>query len=1380
MASASSSVVAAAAAAREIPDCDARCRSKSDAAALVAAISKGTDLQSLAHLAMGGTCSQPGRNTDRQGRTALHMAASVGKRAVAEWLLRFKEAAINAKDQESGYSALHRAVFYGQVHLAEYLLSQGANLSLNDGEGLTPLDHFVRDRRAACGFDLDLSPTNPCDLYAWGSNANFNLGLGHQHQRSMPDVLEYFKKEGVFCRAMTLQKFHSAFLSSAGQVYTCGHGRGGRLGHGSEESHLTPRPVKAFQGQSCKQVALGVDHSVFLLSSGAVWTCGTNTHHQLGQSSSLKQCTSPAPVTAAWKGGKSGSGIGARFPPAEGVAASRFHSLFWTRDALYTWGLNGGQLGHLRGEKTVPAPKLVSSLNEKHISIRLVACSEGAVVVLTEGGEILALHEYQNRRIASRHHDVAKIVVVGGHLDSKVCANLDSSHDVGYGLNKIVERGGQDLRLFVLTNLGKVLVWAENSGSSQLMSCVFSLNREILMSDIAVSKSHIMLLSKEGIGYEASQQKKPPPPERKSSAKKDMTDMEAHVLKNPTESIKLKRIPGIFRGTAVATDPKGQNFCILQLLPNASLTEIPEVERPTMAADMGSFLEEASEMDLLHDVVFRVGGRDFPAHRYIVACSSDLLANRIVALGADERVLDIEEVQPVIFEQMLKYAYTKTCDLLVPGPCKVAFSPPKTSEERDDKKDDKNASNGKEVEFEVEESAFSVREKRSKAKRKKSSCEEPEAKLPAPPNEPNAMTALQDASKLLEFHGLTKALENYRFQDGSIFLRDPKDRPRRPQPCFARKSFPEMCDVTIATEDGDEVSAHRCVLSARLEYFRSMFGLGWTESGKENTELSLPVASKVLKAVLDFLYRDEAPSAVSSCEDPEFIGNVLVVADQLLIPRLIQLCERQLAQLLTLRNAADILQFGHDFACATQIRASASQFICQNLAALLESRSLASLDSDALASLSHYYRQEFVPSAMSKRVVTPYSGGPTITEMEALLERHPSVSEESILEEEMKLALEQRRSSHKTGGGSVKKRYQNRRNSSGDKAAGASAGRRRRRNISSSSLSSTSDSSNSDSESGGGGGGGGSRGSGRSSGSERMRIPSASGNKRGSNFSLEDLDFEEKQQGDLSLDSAFSSVPAPLPPKHGTTDVDFLADFFGASRIVSSPPEAQPGHPSSNTPFSKKFTKKSQKERKKEVLERNSSTEVRPKSPLQSQAPKWGGWGNNSNGKPAAEGVGKTDSAVTPTLSDIIRAQESSSARKQQDSSGGKPKKGQKSSWRQLDLSSAADKGEPTKAVVSNVWKTPPSAVEPSPAAPPSAWQGAAGGGGFRGILDDQSRRSENTRRARSKPLSVTQAEERAIQELAAFYGAGAVFDEHISVVRVNDEPMEAPVWKRL
>ena len=35
---------------------------------------------------------------------------------------------------------------------------------------------------------------------------------------------------------VAMSKYHTVFLSSDGRVYTCGHGRGGRLGHGNEQT----------------------------------------------------------------------------------------------------------------------------------------------------------------------------------------------------------------------------------------------------------------------------------------------------------------------------------------------------------------------------------------------------------------------------------------------------------------------------------------------------------------------------------------------------------------------------------------------------------------------------------------------------------------------------------------------------------------------------------------------------------------------------------------------------------------------------------------------------------------------------------------------------------------------------------------------------------------------------------------------------------------------------------------------------------------------------------------------------------------------------------------------------------------------------------------
>ena len=71
-------------------------------------------------LVAAGICSQPARVSDRNGRTLLHAAASSGRKRVVEWLVGVKEAALNSKDAESGYTALHRAIYSGQESTRKY------------------------------------------------------------------------------------------------------------------------------------------------------------------------------------------------------------------------------------------------------------------------------------------------------------------------------------------------------------------------------------------------------------------------------------------------------------------------------------------------------------------------------------------------------------------------------------------------------------------------------------------------------------------------------------------------------------------------------------------------------------------------------------------------------------------------------------------------------------------------------------------------------------------------------------------------------------------------------------------------------------------------------------------------------------------------------------------------------------------------------------------------------------------------------------------------------------------------------------------------------------------------------------------------------------
>lgn len=62
-----------------------------------------------------------------------------------------------------------------------------------------------------------------------------------------------------------------------------------------------------------------------------------------------------------------------------------------------------GYLLDPNGEKCVTAPRQVSALHHKDVSIAMVAASDGATVVVTEKGDFYLLAEYQCKKLASRY-----------------------------------------------------------------------------------------------------------------------------------------------------------------------------------------------------------------------------------------------------------------------------------------------------------------------------------------------------------------------------------------------------------------------------------------------------------------------------------------------------------------------------------------------------------------------------------------------------------------------------------------------------------------------------------------------------------------------------------------------------------------------------------------------------------------------------------------------------------------------------------------------------------------------------------------------------------------------------------------------------------------
>ncbi|XP_028281247.1 inhibitor of Bruton tyrosine kinase isoform X2 [Parambassis ranga] len=961
------------------PDCTPKCRSQQHADQVVAAITGGSDGQLRAFL--NSHCHNAATLRDAFGRTALHLAASLGKKALLEWLLENKSADLMVKDKESGWTALHRSAFYGQIHCLISLVKHGGLLSTQDKEGLSVLDLTMKDRPTHVVF----KNTDPSEAYTWGNNTNFSLGHGNQESRHHPELVDVFARIGVYIKQVVLCKFHSVFLSQKGQVFTCGHGQGGRLGHGDEQTYMVPRMVEGLMSHHCSQVAAAKDHTVVLTEEGYVYTFGLNPFHQLGLSPPPASAHVPKQVFSKTLKGRT----------VIGVAAGKFHTVLWTREAVYTMGLNGGQLGYLldpNGEKCVTSPRQVSALHHKDVTIAMAAASDGATVVVTEKGDVYLLADYQCKKMASRQLNIKKVLVSGGSLDHRVAPQI------------LHEGGGEKVSILALDEAGRVFCW-RSSGSS-VRQCRWAYARQVFMSDIALSKNSMMFVTQDGEGFSgvwAGEYKK-------YGEKKEVSvEVCGHSdVGTMYERIRLEKVPHVHRAVSITMDSKGRNFGVLQADPKTSLFEVPSISQSTFSKDFRSLLDEADEMDSIHDVTLQAGDRTFPTHKYILSMRSEFFRKQFMsercgieeeeevkksedAVGCD--LLILEKIPADMLEHVLHFIYTDSCELLVHGarprvsgtvigqnqddcvhclPClgqdseqerlisslqdlglrgrsavEVYRSLPPATKGDSDKAKSKGSKSGK---------------KGKGGKGDKAGVKEGGA---------NPVKTLQGVAKKLGLGSLSARLDGVKYENGKINIINKKTGNK---PKFYQKKCSYLCDVTLKSEDGKEFPCHKSVLCARLEYFNSMLGNPWIEA-TSCCALEMPTSAEILQVILEYIYTDESPTIKESL-NVEFVCNVLVVADQLLITRLKEMCEVVITENLTLKNAAELLEFAAMYN-AEQLKLSCLQFIVLNMAALLESKALDILSDEVVVELAAAYRR-MLP-AMQRRVITPYPGAPDLS-----------------------------------------------------------------------------------------------------------------------------------------------------------------------------------------------------------------------------------------------------------------------------------------------------------------------------------------------------------------------------------------------------------------
>lgn len=432
---------------------------------------------------------------DSAGVTLLHHAAS----SVADNAIGFAAALIEhalidlyVQDVENGWTACHRAFYFGNVSIARLMLERDAGdavgrttghvhqtiglIKVKDKEGLGPLDLYAatikdrtlrpeaasRRRTGSHGSDderpnftgeddeapdnakISFMDVNGDQLFTFGSNKNVTLGFGDADDRQFAERInlrrpehlirrfyeEYLEEQQrrwslhdpsispigpvsksgwvedlpfvVRSRPLIVQDVHMSRLHSAvltadpeANLYMCGHGQGGRLGAGDEQTRFNFVCIEsgALAGKRVATVALGQNHSLALSDEGEIFSWGNNGFGQLGYSLPKAALSDEDPISTIPR---------QIFGPLKreaviGIAASRIHSVAHTANSLFSFGKNEGQLGIMDSdarslEVQVTPRKVAAALFQSAISA--VSANDKATVCLLESHDLWVFANY--------------------------------------------------------------------------------------------------------------------------------------------------------------------------------------------------------------------------------------------------------------------------------------------------------------------------------------------------------------------------------------------------------------------------------------------------------------------------------------------------------------------------------------------------------------------------------------------------------------------------------------------------------------------------------------------------------------------------------------------------------------------------------------------------------------------------------------------------------------------------------------------------------------------------------------------------------------------------------------------------------------------------
>ncbi|BBM99881.1 hypothetical protein MPTK1_1g24610 [Marchantia polymorpha subsp. ruderalis] len=242
----------------------------------------------------------------------------------------------------------------------------------------------------ACGGRHAALVTKQGEVFSWGEESGGRLGHGVDCDVPHPKLVEALAT--INTEFVSCGEYHSCAVSLAGDLYTWGDGTHnfGLLGHGNDISHWMPKRVNGLlEGIRVSSIACGPWHTALVTSAGQLFTFGDGTFGVLGHNDT-KSAYSPREVESlkGLKTVRAACGVWHTAAVVE-VMVGYSSASSCSSGKLFTWGDGDkGRLGHGDKEQRL-VPTCVAALVD--YNFKQVACGHSLTVALTTMGQVFTM-----------------------------------------------------------------------------------------------------------------------------------------------------------------------------------------------------------------------------------------------------------------------------------------------------------------------------------------------------------------------------------------------------------------------------------------------------------------------------------------------------------------------------------------------------------------------------------------------------------------------------------------------------------------------------------------------------------------------------------------------------------------------------------------------------------------------------------------------------------------------------------------------------------------------------------------------------------------------------------------------------------------------------